>query len=223
MPAFGLAQGPHTLTRYDVVGEHAATPARFIRHVALHEVEHGAINHGQRVDVVHMGPPLEIDGKISAHAAGRVPLRTPEIRQIEVWIEKIRDEYIKSNVAANRRRQYVIHPPWEDYRDPTTGVRRYPRFSCAGFVLDAHRQVDVNLIDIKEEGLRLLPEVDEQTLALAYPGVSFQHLDRFGIKGRGPWRIVLAGYVLHALNRTNERIRRRPYQAKSGDERFPYA
>jgi len=99
-------------------------------------------------------------------------------------------------------------------------VRRYRRFSCAGFVLDAHRQVEINLLLVDEEALQALPEVDEQMLVLAYPDANRRRLHRLGVPGNGPWRIILAGYVFHALDRTSQQIRDRPYQAKPGDERF---
>lgn len=216
MPTFDLSSpGKQKLERFDVVGENAAGSPGFVRHIGLHNSDGCEINHDQVVDVVHMGPPLKSDGRMNAHVAGRVPLTTDEITRIEAWIEKIVDEYQREH--AGRRQQFTIDPPWEDYRDPNTGVRRYRRFSCAGFVLNAHRQVDIELLRIDDQAL---PMVDKRILALAYPRVDLTCLQRFGIQGNGPWRIVLAGYVLHALNRTSEEIRQEPYRAQPGNERF---
>lgn len=122
----------------------------------------------------------------------------------------------------DRKRQYIVDPPWHDVRDSVTGVRRYRRFSCAGFVLDSHLQIDIELLDL-DDGV--LPEVDKKMLESAYPDVARKgaDLEDYGVGGDGPWRIVLAGYVLHALNRPSERIRHEPYQAQSGDELFPSA
>jgi len=162
-----------------------------------------------------MGPPLQTDGAIRVHAAGRVPLTVEEITRIEAWIEKIVDEYQAADVQG--RQQYVIHPPWEDRRDQNTGVRRYRRFSCAGFVLDAYSQVDIELLEIEEAAL---PGVDRETLLVAYPRIDRVDLGRFGLHGDGPWRIVLAGYVLHALNRATQEVRQEPYRAKPGNGFF---
>ena len=217
MPTFDLLQGPQTLARYDVIGEHSANSPRFVRHIALYNADGDEVNHGQRLDVVHMGPPLEPNGKIRAHVAGRVPLTSAEIARIEVWIEKRIDEYRESKPDAGR--QYIIDPPWKDELDTNTGVRIYRRFSCAGFVLDAHLQVDIELLVMDKQAL---PEVDEQTLASGYPHAvrKWDRIADFGMEGEGPWRIVLAGYVLHALNRSGEEIRHEAYQAQVGDERF---
>ena len=76
-----------------------------------------------------------------------------------------------------------------------------------------------SLLAIDEE---TLPEVPRQTLEAAYP-VFLDNPDRrerLGLQGDGPWRVVLAGYLLHALDRTGDEIRAEPYVAKSGDEFF---
>lgn len=67
-----------------------------------------------------------------------------------------------------------------------------------------------------------LPEVDRQTIISAYriAAGNPERLPEFGLHGDGPWRIVLAGYVLHALSRATDQIRREPYQAGRGDEFF---
>ncbi len=219
MPAFTLSQQPRDASSYDVIGEYSASSRRFVRHVALYNADDGAvrIRNGEDVDVVHMGPPLDRAGKAKAHVVGTVPLTNEEIREIEVWIVGIDDEYNHASVGL--RQQYHIHPPWKDKLDPNTGVRRYSRYSCAGFVLKAYSEVDIDLLAIDEESL---PKVDMQTLRLAYPQQPLNHniLASFGVEGDEPWGIVLAGYVLHALNRTADRIRQEPYRAREGDEQF---
>ncbi len=218
MPALDLQQGPHSLSRYDVVGMHADRQLRFVRHVGLHDADNRSVEVDDDVSAVHMGPPLEHGKAIKAHVAGHVPLTNDEIKQISAWIEEIADEYHAS--GANAIRQYVIDPPWKDEVDPNTGVRRYRRYSCAGFVLDGHLQVHIELLKIGEDAL---PEVDRDTVTSAYP-VAREHpqlLPQYGLRGNGPWKIVLAGYVLHALDRPTEQIRQEPYQVQSGDEQFP--
>ena len=129
------------------------------------------------------------------------------------------DEYQAAGMGGRRRGQFTVHPPWQDVRDRHTNVRRYRRYSCAGFVLDAHRQVSLNLLKIDEGSL---PEVDQATLALGYPGLQMHESvrDSVGVPGDGPWKVVLPGYVVHALNRTSQEVRQGPYHARSGDERF---
>lgn len=216
MPAFVLSQNPQTVSRYDVIGVHSSTSPHFVKHVALYSADGGQVNHGEDVDVAHMGPPLQRQGMTTVHAVGTVPLTNNEVKQIETWIDEIVDEYVHPSIATME--QYYIDPPWKDKRDPTTGVRRYRRYSCAGFVLYAYGQVDIPLLVIDR---MTLPEVDEQTLRTAYPDLpDSRFLARFGIQGPGPWPIILAGYVLHALDRPENQIRHNPYQPKTGDELF---
>lgn len=217
MPAFDLAEQAASLSRFDVVGQHSEEVPKFVRHVALFNLDNRDVDHGGTVDVVHMGPPLKTGKQLSADVAGRVPLTNDEINAIETWIEKVADEYRDHKVRG--RRQYRIDPPWKDVSDKNTGVRRYRQYSCAGFVLYAHLRVDVSLLMIDKERL---PEVSRETLEAAYPDDfrSPDLLSRFGLQGNGPWPVVLAGYVLHALDRSSDEIRAEPYVAQSGDELF---
>jgi len=211
MPDIDLTQGPKNLSRYDVVGERAEGQTLFVKHAGLLDEESQSVKMGDEVRVLHMGPPLE-QGTIKVHVVGRVPLRNDEIKIISTWFEKIVDEYPRLP-----ERQYVIHPPWKDEYDQNTGVRRYRRYSCVGFVLDSHSQVDIELLQIDKGSL---PDVYPKTIKLTYGLNPGPLLSEFGLEGDGPWKVVLAGYVLHALKRTTKQIRQEPYQAQEGDEQF---
>ena len=218
MPADLLTQEDRAIERFCVVGQFSSDPPRFVRHVALYSSQRRVIKQGQLVAVAHMGPPLRADGQIPVQIVGSIPLTVEEISEIETWIEKIRDEYELAH--ARRFDQYVIHPVSEDFRDPNTGVRRYRRFSCAGFVIDAHREVEIDLLDTDDDNL---PEVSQKELVAAYPEVDRMDVtrrERLGLKGDGPWRVVLAGYVCHSLNRPSEVIRSVPYKPRVTDKRF---
>jgi len=217
MPAIDLTQGPKTVSCYDVVGQRAEGQTRFVKHVGLLNEDNRLVEMDDEVSVLHMGPPLERGGTIKVHVAGRVPLTNDEIKKFSTWVEKIADEY--KELRVGKRAQYIIYPPWKDEYDSNTGVRRYRRYSCAGFVLDGHRQVDIELLEIDADAL---PDVDKQTIMSAYPDARryASQLPKYGLEGNGPWKVVLAGYVLHALNRPTDQIRRKPYQAKYGNEQF---
>jgi len=217
MPTLDLEQGPQPLSRYDVVGMHADRRFRFVMHVGLHDADNRSVEVDDDVSAVHMRPPLKHGEVIKAHVAGHVPLTNDEIKEISAWIEEIADEYVDSSVGW--RSQYVIDPPWQDVYHQITGVRRYRRYSCAGFVLHSHRQVGIELLKIDAHAL---PEVSQCTITSAYPdaGKHPRLLCQWGLEGSGPWRVVLAGYVLHALGRPTEQIRQEPYQAQPGDEQF---
>jgi hypothetical protein len=214
MPTIDIAQGLKSLSRYDVVGQQVEGDTRFVKHVALLDADNISARINDEVKVIHMGPPLEQRATIKIHVAGSIPLTNDEIKTIFAWFNKIIDEY-----PQLPGRQYVIHPPWKDERDPNTNTRRYRRYSCAGFVLDSHQQVNVELLDIDEEAL---PPVDRQTIISAYPDAE-KHpelLRYWGLDGGGPWKVVLAGYIMHALDRTTQQIRQGPYNPIKGDEQF---
>jgi hypothetical protein len=217
MPTIDLTEGRQTLSCYNVVGQRAEGQTRFVIHVGLLDEDSQSVEAGGEVSAVHMRPPLKQGEAIKVHVAGHVPLTNDEIKEVSAWIEEIKDEYQESGVG--KRCQYIIDPPWKDEYDPDTGVRRYRRYSCAGFVLDAHRQVGIELLKI-DEGT--LPDVYPQAIKSAYPdAIRYSgRLRRYGLEGGGPWKVVLAGYILHALNRPTGQIRREPYQAKCGDEQF---
>jgi len=217
MPAINLDQGPQTLSLYDVVGQRAEGQTYFVTHVGFHDADNQSIKSGGDVSAVHMRPPLEQGKTIKVHVAGHVPFTNDEIKEISGWIAEITDEYHKEGIDP--KRQYVIHPPWKDECDSNTGVRRYRRYSCAGFVFDGHRQVDIELMQI---GADALPNVERPTIISAYPYAEQYPmlLHKYGLEGDGPWKVVLPGYILHALNRPTDQIRQEPYRAKEGDEQF---
>ena len=217
MPTVNLEDGQF-LSRYDVVGMHADRESRFVTHVGLQDADNRFVEVDDEVSVIHMRPPLEHAEDIRAHVAGNIPLEPDEIKQIQAWFEENKDEYDRCKVAPLE--QYIIHPSWKNVVNPNTGVRRYRRYSCAGFVLYGHFQVGVELLNTDTD---TLPTVDLATIISAYPWVDGHPklLARLGLEGEGPWNVVLAGYVLHALERTTEQIRdEESYEAQPGDERF---
>jgi hypothetical protein len=215
MPTVNLEDG-QLLSRYDVVGEHTDRESRFVTHVGLHDADNRPVDVDDEVSVIHMKPPLEHANDMRVHVAGNVPLEPDEIKQVQAWFEENKDEYVRRGVAP--RQQYIIDPPWRDEVNPNTGVRRYRRYSCAGFVLYGHREVGIELLEIDAN---TLPEVNWATVRSTYH-VADRHragLTRFGLDGEGPWPIVLPGYILHSLRRTTEQIRNgEPYEAQPGDE-----
>ena len=66
-----------------------------------------------------------------------------------------------------------------------------------------------------------LPSVEWNTLLEIY-GSMIDGRERLraklGIAGDGPWKIVLSGYVFHALNRPIQQIRSTPYVVQNIEE-----
>ena len=234
MPAHKLS-ATQTAPAYSIVGVYSERPeAEFVRHVAI-LAEDTQLEFGRPAAVFHMGPPL-VAGERSrktpgakpecpAHLAGSVPLDLDDNEGIKDWLAEVD----KQRMPENPFKRYVVKPHADWYRAPETGRRLYRRFSCAGFVLECYRYIGVVLVNTAEQDL---PDVSFAMLVRAYPVLdreeALQKLtgltrDDLGVPGEGPWRIVLAGYVFHALDRvTEEEPRPAAYSPDSvADAHFP--
>ena len=218
MPNIDLVQGMRDLHQYDVIGEYGNQTQQIVTHVGLCEDTIPTVKSGTQVTITHMKPPFVSGGSMLVHVAGEVSLTNEERKEIAAFIEETKDEYKEAKVKGLH--QFVVDPPWEIIRDKNTEITRCRRYSCAGFVLYAHQQIEIKLLDIRKN---FLPEVDFSVLATAYPWISEHRssLGRYGLKGNGPWQIVLPGYVLHSLARSEEDIRSKSYVAQNGDEKYP--
>jgi hypothetical protein len=218
MPAQRLGSQPVSIRKYDVAAQDSATTPYFVRHVGLADEQRDDVRLSSEISLVHMGPPLmRGDSGTAVHAIGKAGLTVGQIRQIGVFVDEHLSEYEAERIR--RHRQYVIHP---HVREPNRDVP-CRRFSCAGFVIEAYRDADVELVVIEPARL---PSVDIETLTNAYSDLAHvlrspARRSRFGLEGDGPWPAMLAGYVMNALNRTTEEIREGPYVPASGDEYFP--
>ncbi len=218
MPAQRLGSQPVSVQKYDVAAQDSTTAPYFVRHVGLADEQRDDVRSNSEVSLVHMGPPLmRGDSGNPVHAIGQAGLNAGQIRQIGVFVDEHLLEYEAERIRGHS--QYVIHP---HVREPDAAVP-CRRFSCAGFVIEAYGYANLRLV--VTEPARL-PSVDLETLAHAYPDQA-RRLRKpalrllFGLEGDGPWRVVLAGYVINAFNRTIEEIRDGPYTPVSGDEYFP--
>lgn len=222
MPAHRLAARPIPLERFDVVGEDSDSVPCFVRHLGLSLETRDGISYGETVGVRHMGPPIENAGKMRAHSIGTATLSVDEANQIELSLDEVEAEYDAVPRRPNRRQQYVIVPHVKPWR-AKDGTILWRRFSCAGLVIESYREAALDLVSDSEADL---PPVDLETLGRAYPDLNLTRMnpglrEDLGIPGDGPWPVVLAGYVLHALNRTKEDIRRGPYSPSRNDATFP--
>ncbi len=207
--------------KYDVVGIDSDAATHFIRHVGMVSMELGRIRAADPVSLVHMKPPLErelLEHCISA--VGTANLTADEINKTSVFIDELIGEYETRRVRGFA--QYVVFPHVRECReqDGTIVSRQY---SCTGFVIEAYREVLIDLLDTKDARL---PGVPLETIVRAYPDQerSLRNPDRrarVGLRGDGPWPVVLPGYVLNSLVREEDEIRRSAHVARPGDEYFP--
>jgi hypothetical protein len=204
----------------------------FVQHIALLTGEEDLFFE-QDVTVWQMNPPLVVglqsrqeagkdSDKCKSHLIGFVPLDADDVASIRTWLAEVDKERRPQGLRRDVE-QYIIHPPCEWVVDCITKVRRYRRFSCVGLILECYR--DGAEIDLLAWDSPDLPEVTLDTIVSAY-GNNLRNKasirKALGIPGDGPWRVNLAGYVLHALDRSTEEIRALRHKPRSVDEaRYP--
>jgi hypothetical protein len=223
MPAQRLGMEAVRVLEFDVLRLDALNSAQFIRHVGLADRESPEVSVATALEMVHMRPPLErafAPGHVTS--VGTAALTADEISQMRVFVDNLESEYASAN-ARDARSQYCIAPHVRPY--PSEGTVVCFQFNCVGFVIEAYRYSGIDLLETDE---RALPPVPLDVLTMQYPDYHRMLQNplirkRVGIPGNGPWPVVLAGYVLNALNRHEDEIRSKPYCACAGDEFFPPA
>ena len=218
MPAARLGSSPVDVERFDIFGIDAAGGANFVAHVGLSANAYAQFNAGNEAELIHMQPPLARGPSLIAPETWATALLTiDEERRIDLFI----DERIEEHRANHVRRfsQYVIRPHAVAHRE-ADGTAVFWLYNCAGFVVEAYRSAGLNFIETDET---ILPSVTKEAILAAYPdAIRFQRRwDALGIPGDGPWPVLMPGYLVHALARSTEDIRRQPYIPRSGDEAFP--
>jgi len=218
LPTDQTAQS-ETAPAYSIVGMYSdPADAQFVRHVAI-LADESRLHWGQPATVWQMGPPLVAGERSGAtpraklecpvHLVGAVPLDLDDREGIEDWLEEVD----KEPPPDNPFKRYLARPHCDWHTAPETGRPLYRRFSCAGFVLECYRSIRIDLVNTNE---RDLPDVNVDMLVKAYPEIAREKvlarrgLTRadLGIAGDGPWRLVLAGYVFHALDEIAEEVPR---------------
>jgi hypothetical protein len=209
--------GTEHARQYSVVGQNASATGD-VEHVGiLSDDDH--LNPGKEVYVFDMAPPLRFGppmGKMIAHAVGYLdPLEPDERNKIKLWLSELQ--------TLGAKPGYHVLPATRSTPDPGTGRPQYRSFSCAGFVATCYKEgVGVSLI-VDEP---LLPEVErtltEQIWERAHLHLPRERrnplLQRLGLLGPGPWRVLLPAYLLHALNRARSEL---PYGPCPTDWKFP--
>lgn len=188
MPARRLDGNPGNVGLYDVVGLDAEAVSHFVCHAGLSREQNPAVTDTTPIGMAHMMPPLDRAGPAMAvQCVGQVPLTDDEAQRIGLFIDELELEYEASRIGPSG--QYVVRPHCvHDEETDTTPTRR--RFSCGGFVIEAYRFVDIDLLVTEEDAL---PDVTVETLRMAYPspvqmrGLSTPDRRRpLGLIGDGP-------------------------------------
>ena len=211
--------------RFNVVGSQSTSG--HIGHVGLLATS-SDLSYNVQIEVFDSGPPLRIGQKADGAppAVGRMAVNTigwvedltlDETIDLRLWIEDAR-----TRIPPDRYGNYRVDPPFLERRDTTTNRIINIRYSCAGFVICCYEEgAAITLLDIDRAHL---PPVPQELVREIYGDVldrllaDPRHREEIGLPGDGPWPIVLAGYVFHALNRAPNEVRTTPYRVYSVEE-----
>ena len=181
----------------------------------------------ESVEVWQVGPPVvageltqEVarrrkrqEERCSAHVLGAIHLPTGAVERMRTWREGI-DRQLHG--ASSAFWGYVVRPPMRPKIDQKTKRIRFWRFSCAGFVLACYRAGLGSKVVITKE--TRLPLVYLDVLRDAYGEVDERRRKEWGIGGNGPWRVLLAGYIVRAMGEPN--LANRPYLPREVQEAY---
>jgi hypothetical protein len=212
--------------RFAIVGTYAKSQKdRVVQHVAILKSDQ-ELRQGTMVEVWHVVPPI-IAGERSlsstsdeqcrtceAHIYGAVELQTGELESIETWLAEVD----KEQHPQRHRDQYTASPSVKWEIDQVTGVKRYRRFSCVGFVTECYREA-IGVVLLTRDDQKM-PEVDLSLIAQVY-GLDERHTcirQSVGVGGDGPFRLPMPGYVFHSLNRPDAEVRSKPYVPATANE-----
>lgn len=202
-----LRLGSSNAPRHAVVG---SCNAAAVYHVGL-LAEASALLAGT-ASVHHMGPPVELPGEIESHVVGWLDDLTDDEREgLEDWLAEV-----KTRVEAGGLRGFAAYVAVPSVvRDDTTGRSIVTRYSCAGFVAEAYREGAGVPLLVEDQAL---PEVHRELLERVWGAREVRLGSRFGLGGAGPWRVLLPGYLLHAMRAGRAGF---PYTPSPTDAQFP--
>ena len=178
MPARRLGKETSPVQTFDVLGVDAENSPEFVRHVGLAAEDSATVKLGSGLAIVHMGPPLGTGfptGVITC--VGTSTLTATEVLKVRLFIDNHEAEYLSAKIR-DARGQYCIAPHVRPY--PVNGDAVVClQFNCAGFVLEAYRFADLDLLDADLEALPLIPL---DVLSRQYPHcASCCRIQRFAI------------------------------------------
>ncbi|MHB1034154.1 MAG: hypothetical protein ACYC35_04895 [Pirellulales bacterium] len=226
MPSYRVANEIILLGLFDVVGKDGGELA-FVGHVGLASA--AGLQNAAKISVLDVGPPLhgqDSPGHMRADVVGSAVLTDDDVQKVRTFVDRHANEhrlflqFSKTELMTAVPEMYCVLPHAKPF-DEEDG--RYARmcFSCAGFVLEAYKKARIELLDPSA-----LPPVDIADIRLCYP-MEIRLIDDgrvrredLGLAGEGSWAVLLCGYLLHALNRDAETIRREPYVPASADRHF---
>lgn len=217
MPARRLDGVPSSISRFDAIGQYAGGDSNLVQHIGMSNEDKVAVKAGDAVRCAHMVPPLQ-ESEFPAHVWGAAELSHDESRLIQTYLDSIKSEYHRNGVESDGLGQYVAIPHMKEFPDEM-GRTLYRKFSCAGLVVETYRSAEIELLNTNEDDL---PEVPKTVLEAAFGGLVRAGMRVAGLDPSfGAWRVLMPGYVFHALARYTGGVRPAPHRSEEGDWHYP--
>lgn len=206
----GIAENGQPLgRRFTIVGMHAK-PGRAVCHVGLLPRDQ-SLRIGEEIGVYEMRPPVQVDpgpqqsNRMQADVLAWLDdLTAAEVEGMEAWVERIR-VHLRERTVGYR---YQALPAYEEQLNEHGDRLLRRKFSCAGFVAQCYAAgADIVLVDEAA-----LPAVEGRLLEQVWARREVWEL--VGLKGDGPWRVLLPGYLLHAARGGRSGL---PYRPQASD------
>lgn len=237
MPQHLLTQNPQQVAQYAVLGLRKEEGA--VYHVAVLRAGQ-ALTSNSVAEVFECRPPIGVGTRTAAQpftacpGGARCSLQGQRTKtdpsQVAVGCGQMTPDQLDdmhrllhelqtalcATPQANSRREYRLHPPYEERRDQVNGRLLGLQCSCAGFVLWLyHEGAGRPLVDLTR-----LPVLTPAELTPIW-SVNATLAARWGLRpdAQGNVAVLLPGYLLHALTQSDPG--RPPYPAAAADRFFP--
>jgi hypothetical protein len=238
MPAQRLESSPTRVHPYCVVGTYLGRQDGKVRHVGLLSPGgNGQI--GQLT--LQYNAAFAMDHIVMSDASRRVahPVRAhlmlghsfnEGLAHVVGWVTSSLDEHLEDDdvkiitgfLHANKYETlfYIAHPPRLRIDDETEDRPKYHYgMSCVGLVLEAYEAVGRCLLVSADDATENYPTITRQQLEEIYPmlvGLPKHQMLAIGLDpSQNSWRVVLPGYLFHALSRGSGDW---PYKPKAVEE-----
>ncbi len=219
--------------QYSIIARYATSsdPVKFVVHLSVLR-EDDRVSYGREVKVWEMGPPLVLgtatrmntakDPKCIAHLLAWVEFNQREKEAITDWLAEIDQQCASIHRLAHCKQYTASLEPEDQWMEDERGIKQIRRFNCVSFVLAAYQEgagVQILGADSNAE----LPPVSLEVVSGVYGDRLRTHEQlrtMINLSGNGPWRVLLPGYVLHALNRTDKEIRSNVHFVVDSQEQY---
>lgn len=222
-----LSEQPVSIEKYDVCGIHQNYCERnLVTHLGLSGSDNINKIVSDNLNLFHMKPPYAHDAPLKNAVTFFVEaskyLTDAQKKNLDRFLITCKQELAESSINSAH---YIIYPCFI-VEDVPIKTRRY---SCAGFVIQAFKKMDFELIDLNDSSI---PRYDLNGIIQRHPAGPLLRRNssisnQYGLAPEGSsWPIIFPGYVVRAvlhwiLQKQAGDMSCELYHPQSGDEYLP--